>query len=195
MNIDPFMKKRLVIGCAIFVGLLLLGGLFSLAGSSKKTALSVNGLPLNIITTAATYIKAHENAIGADQSSPTSWVKLVKPISTSEWYRRLQPTSDSSTGSSSYSYSVAHENNYRVAAVVNDCIWVGTEPNLKTSTSVKIQCAVYDNVVTSNGIAVTPGSLPYGWASVGQQSPTVLTLVEQNSQWLVDDQPVDQQTE
>ena len=154
-----------------------------------------NGVPDSIIKPVTTYIQAHEDAIGADQTSPTSWLDSVKSVTTTEWFKKLQPPQDNSTGSASFPYTTAHNSGYRVAARVSDCNWVGVSPDLGNTTSVKVLCSVYDSVFTTQGVAIPSSSLPYGWASVGQQAPVVLSLVKQSSSWLVNDQPVDQQTE
>lgn len=194
MNIDPTQKKRLFISIMIFLAILTIAGYFNLHHTARKPPAPA-AVPSTISRPAITYIKAHEDAIGADQTSPSSWTDQVKSITTNVWYQSLQPPQENQTGSTSYPYQVAHDNGYRVSASVGDCQWVGTPPNLQTTTKVTIECAVYDSVVGADNSTVNPSSLPYGWANVGQQSPAVLTLVKQGSGWLISDQPVDQQTE
>ena len=192
MNIEPVMKKRLIIGATLFVVMVIVVGLLT-SGSAKKSM--NNGISDSIIKPVTIYIQAHENSIGADQTSPTSWLDSVKSVTTAEWFKSLQPPQDNSTGSASFPYTTAHENGYKVIAKVSDCNWVGASPDPDTATSVKVLCSVYDSVITTKGAAVLSSSLPYGWSSVGQQAPVVLSLVKQSSNWLVNDQPADQQTE
>jgi hypothetical protein len=192
MNIEPIMKRRLIIGAVAFIAIVIIVGLFTNGPTKKPTSA---GVPDSIIKPVTTYIQAHEDAIGADQTSPTSWLDSVKSVTTIEWFKSLQPSQDNSTGSASFPYTTAHENDYKVVAKVSDCNWVGVTPDPDTATSVKVLCSVYDSVTTTKGDAVPSSSLPYGWSSVGQQAPVVLSLVKHSSSWLVSDQPADQQTE
>jgi hypothetical protein len=195
MNIEPKMKRRLIIGALALIALMLILGVATTGKKKAITKVDSTKVPAAIVQPASAYIAGREDAIGDDQTSPSSWTNSVKNSITANWYQSLQPVQNSSTGSTPYTYTVAHDNHYRVSAKVTNCIWVGSTPNISTIKSVTVACSIYDTVVHDNGSIVEASSLPYGWGNVGRQPVTVVTLEKQGSSWLVSGEPVDQQTE
>lgn len=181
-------RQRLVLGLAglLSISLLIFAGLHSGHKSVPKTSTITDAAPpAAAIKVTVAYIQAHEDSVGADQTSPTSWLDKIKPLTTASWYGKLQPPKSVSTSNTPYNYTLAHSQGYTVKASVSSCIW-DRQVMTPTSTSGAVTCSVYDNTYGSDGRVILSGNLPFGWAATGQQSAAVLKIVLQNGAWRVD---------
>jgi len=167
-------------------------------GSTTTTPLPTNPTPQNpipaaILATIKSYASARENSIGANQTSPTSWLTQVAPLMTAAGLASAKQYSPLSTGGS---YAIAHQNNWIISASVTNCVWASqeNEPTGQTvpSTTVgpltqaSVNCVLNDTVEDSTSHQPIPSaSLPYGWDRAGPQPPLSLVLVNQNGKWLI----------
>jgi hypothetical protein len=192
----PIYSSRRAKIILIIVVIMVVAALALLGASSHKTtqtklttAPSVPtsnpaGIPTGALKTIASYLQAREDSNGADQSSPTSWLTTVQPITTASWFAQLQP-SQSSTSSVSSNYTIAQSGGYIVQADVTGCVW-DNEIAQTTPTSGVVSCSLTDTTeYKSNHQPVTVSTLPYAWVYSGQQQPAVLWLVNQSGVWLV----------
>lgn len=156
-------------------------------GAKPKTtakAVTTAQPPASALNVVSKYLQAREDAAGADQTSPTSWLAAVQPISTKSWFTQLQPTGSSSASSVPYTFTLAHQNGYTVKASAQNCIWT-RDAAQPTTVSGTVSCSLYD-VTYVDGLVVGAASLPFGWPYNGQQPPAVLKVVKQGTSWLVD---------
>lgn len=179
-------KQRLA---AVFAAILLVIMLVVAARSGHKTTPAPSTTaaqpPAAALKTVTAYLQARENNLGADQAGPTAWLSTVQPLSTPEWFAKLQPPDTPQTSSTSYNYRLAHANGYTVKANVTNCIW-DRDVMLPTATQGAVICSVYDTTYGSGGRILTPANLPFGWTATGQQPAALLKIVLQNGKWLVD---------
>ena len=160
-------------------------------GTTGNPADHPDAVPNGAINVVTSYISAQQDAVGADQSSPTSWIASVQSITTPSWFAELQPK-QSSTGSTPNEYRVAHSNNYTVQASLSGCIWDKRFPH-PVPTSGTIYCQLNDTTINqATGATVTGSSLPFGWSRTGSQSPVDVSVVQTNGNWLVSNIPAAQ---
>ncbi|HVS58458.1 MAG TPA: hypothetical protein VHD60_01835 [Candidatus Saccharimonadales bacterium] len=180
----PLRRNRLiVIGVVLvfFVALLFLVFYRSHPSSSQNIAAAP---PQPAISVVEAYVQAREDQVGADQPSPTSWLAIIKPLTTSSWFTQLQPPSQSAGGAGA-DYFTAHTQGYVVKASLSNCVWnTNVTP---TTTQGVISCALSDSVIQqSTGQAVPASSLPFGWTRNDRQLPVTIKVVNQSGKWLVD---------
>lgn len=141
--------------------------------------------PTDAINTTTSYIQARENSIGADQTSPNSWLSSIQSISTPAWFNSLQPKQDPLMGSETNDYRTAHQNNYIIKTTLRNCIW-DFKITRPTSTTGVIYCELTDTTLYNSTKATVPNPLlPFGWTRTGNQIPAILYLIKQNNVWLV----------
>src|SRR5438105_3876627 len=135
--------------------------------SSNLTVATVTPPP-DAIASITKYLSAREDSVGADQTSPTFWLNIVKPLVTQEMLTSLQPNPNNQTSSVSNEYYTAHNNGYVVKASVNNCIW-SLEAMEPTANAGIIYCELTDKTVNkSTGFEIPASSLPYGWSRNGK---------------------------
>ena len=147
------------------------------------------------VLTITKYVSAREDSIGADQTSPTSWLGQVKPLMTPAGYATAPQYGPLSSGGA---YATAHQMNWKISTSVSSCVWAiqGNEPtgssSAATSTTApitqgQVTCTLDDTVVNSaTGAPIATSTLPYGWAATGAQPPVVVSLIDQGGVWLID---------
>ncbi len=143
--------------------------------------------PQEVLAVVNAYIQARENAVGADQTTPTAWIAKVQQITTTSWFTELQPKGDSSTAGGLADYYLAHRNGYIVKTRLSQCIW-DFKIALPTANNGVVYCELNDTTVSqATGAVISASSLPFGWSHTGRQIPLTLKLVKQNHSWLVNE--------
>lgn len=135
---------------------------------------------------ATKYLQAREDAVGADQATPVSWISTVKPITTGVWYKSLQTNANTLASSTLPDYDTAHADNYVVKVSINSCV-IDNSIAKPTKDDEYLFCALKDTTINKATGAVIPNSAlsPSDWTKFGYQSPPTLQMVKQNGQWLV----------
>jgi hypothetical protein len=178
-------RTRLITGLIIALALIIFLAIYS--HSNNQTPLkSGKTLPDEVLNVAKQYIQAREDSMGADQSSPTSWVNSVKGVLSEDWFNKLQPPASSTTGSTPYNFTFAHQNGYVIKSNLSHC---GVNDILfkPTDSNAVVACSLEDQTVKqSTGVAIAAADLPLGWSYVGKQTPPQILLVKQNGKWLID---------
>jgi hypothetical protein len=158
------------------------------SSSSSTSSNNTNKPTAAAVAVVRKYIQAQQDSVGADQTSPTSWLASVQAITTPSWFASLQPQT-SSTGNVPADYNTAHDNNYIVTAAMTSCIWNLQYPP-PTATSGTIYCQFSDTTLNkADNTPVTGSSLPFGWTETGPQSPVSVQIVNQGGSWLVTNVP------
>lgn len=186
MEASNMPRKRLVAFVIVLVIVIFAILLGLMLGARQSNAPEAYSKPSDEVMAVVTkYIQSREDSIGADQSSPTSWLKDVKAITTASWFASLQPVSNPSTGGVPYSYTYAHQKSYVVKANLNTCYWEGLSGG-PTKNGGTVLCALSDTTIDMDSGKVIPASsLQIGWTRTGKQLAPRLELVMQNHQWLV----------
>lgn len=178
-------RPKIIIVITIFVVLL---GLFAALSRHKNNGPQDNRFkpPASAVDVVTKYLRLRENSVGADQSSPDSWLMQIKPLVTAQWLTKLQPISNAPTGNVPRDYYTARSNGWIVKALVTDCIW-DTKSVQPTISSGVIICKLSDQTVEKNsGSVVSASSIPFGWGHNGRQLPPAFNMVKQNGNWLID---------
>src|SRR5579859_237023 len=89
------------------------------------------------------FIQARENAVGADQPTPSSWLTNIKSLVTDSLFSTLQPAG-STTSNTSADFYTSHSNGYLVKANLTDCSWI---VNTSDTASGIISCALNDSTI------------------------------------------------
>jgi hypothetical protein len=176
-------RKKLAIAG---LGLLLLIIVVVVIGARKNAAPQGGKAPsAEVLAVVQKYIQAQEDSVGADQSSPTSWIDGLKSITTTAWFAKLQPVDNPSTGTTPYNFTLAHQNNYTVKANLSGCAWdnITLKP---TADKGLVNCSLSDETIQrTTGKSIPAADLPFGWTAVGPQDSPRLVLVKQAGKWLV----------
>jgi hypothetical protein len=158
-------------------------------------------VPAAALTLIQQYLSDREDSIGADQTSTTSWLTQVTPLMTANG---LASANDYGPYSTAGDYGVAHQYNWVIQVKLTYCTWATPTPSdlpsattttapPLTATSGEVTCTFDDTVLNSATKAViAPSQLPYGWLTTGPQPVATLALVNQNGQWLIDNDLTDQ---
>jgi hypothetical protein len=179
------MRRRQLL-FAFSILLIIVISIFAFMHPRKDQLSAGKVLPDEVLSTVRQYIQAREDSLGADQSSPTSWINSIKNISTQKWYNQLQPPADSSTGSTPYNYTFAHQNGYIVRASLSNC---GLNDILLKPAQDRalVACSLEDQTIKkSSGESISSSDLPFGWPYVGRQTAPQIIIVKENGKWLVD---------
>ena len=146
---------------------------------APKSYSPVTGQALNDITQ---YIDERENQNSVTQQSPTSWVQAIKPYVSSSFYAQM--SQQGSAPSPQGEWDIAQKGGYIVNAQLSDCLWNGGIEPL-TPTSAAISCNLTDITEFTNGQAVPPSQINYGWQYEGQQVQVDLLMINNGSGWVV----------
>lgn len=177
-------KRKLVYATAALLIIIIAVIGLSLSGDKKPKAGKEPSK--EVLTTVQAYVQAQENSIGADQTSPNSWLDRVKPITTSAWYKSLAPPPNPSTGDASYNYTFAHQKNYTVKAILTNCVWDSTL-SPPTDQAGLVDCQLQDQTINrSTGGIIAASDLPFAWTATGKQLDPRISVVQQVGKWLVD---------
>ncbi len=189
-------RKKLVVGMVVLVLAIVIAiiGASSFhktpkgstpAPSKPSGTTNTTGVQTSALAVVNKYLQAREDSVGVDQSSPTSWILSVQPITTTAWYAQLQPPTNSSTGTVGASYYIARSHNYIVKADATSCVW-DDEIIQHTSTTGAIRCGLSDVTIDkTTSLPVQASTIPFGWVYTGQQIPPIIWVVNQNGTWLV----------
>jgi len=182
MNPQPQNKaKRLIIAGVILWLLVIFVAIFVELHNRNSTQ-----PPSAAINTVTKYLKARENNIGADQSSPTAWLAVVKPLVTKAWFAQLQPPPNPQASTITNDYRIAHEDNYIIQSSITGCRWEDKNGVEASSSKGNIYCTLTDTTLSRATERVVPASsLQYGWVHSGLQETPVLELVKQKNAWLI----------
>jgi cytoskeletal protein RodZ len=142
----------------------------------------------SVVPVITEYLAAREDAAGADQATPTSWINQVKSISTGTLFNTLvQSKANTMAAANKESFVIAHTYNYVVKVTVNECI-IDNSISQATKTSEYVDCALTDAIVNpKTGDTVSNTALiANDWSKFGVQSPhPTLQMIMQNGKWLV----------
>jgi hypothetical protein len=176
-------RRLLTAVSALLLLFLFIGLLWEHSNKAPRADSSVSKEALAAISR---YEQAKQNSVGADQTSPSSWLNEIKPITTPSFWSSLQPNSSSTTSDVSYDYTYAHQNNLVVRISLSNCYWssIYAKP---TANSGVVLCGLNDTTINSKtGQTVPVDSLQFGWTRTGKQTPPNLTLVKLNNHWLIE---------
>lgn len=137
--------------------------------------------PAAMNAVASSYIRAREDAAGADQSSPGSWLGSVRRLITPAGYATLRR--EVAGGSAGEAWALLHRHHWQVLATVT-CSTDQEAGRPSTSRAV-LACQVIDTTVGPSGSPVPAGSLPELWAYEGAQPTAYLVMAGANGHWLV----------
>ena len=154
----------------------------SIEPSADPTTVPTMGeAPSETISVAERYLDARENALAWNHDKPSSWLKEVKPIMTTDGYQKLSE-GYSDEGNPGYAWSLSHREGLAVK-VATDCAVPSAAGSTKTQ--VTLQCGVTDQVVDKSGKPIPLTKIPDAWTHVGPQPPAVLSLVAKDGEWLI----------
>lgn len=129
------------------------------------------------------YIQTYENRDSAYQNTNYTWINSLKNILTSSFYNQLmnQYTSVGSTGSTGANYLISHQNNFKIIPSINNCLIQAT-----SSTQFTVACNI-TNLVVNNKTSqiINKTNIPFGYTLNGQQSSLMITINNQNNQYLI----------
>jgi hypothetical protein len=182
MNIS---RKKLALILLIILVVVVL--LISFSSHRKKNSNPVlsSTLSSEALSVVTKYLQARENSVGADQSTPNSWLIAVQPITTTSWFSQLQPNPNPSTSNTSNDYRQAHQYNYSIKVYLSGCTWSNNLAS-QTATQGAVACRLSDTTIDRATNTTVPAlSLPFGWTHNGQQVPPKLDLIKQNGQWFI----------
>jgi hypothetical protein len=170
----------------VFILIILLIYLFFHFSQKPKPGGAVSS---DIIAIAQKYLSAEEDSVGADQSTPNSWLNQVRSITTSSWFSQIQPAT-TSTSSVSAQYYIAHNKKYVVKTELSNCIWVSA-PTRAAPDSGTVFCSLSDKTIDQQtGAEISGSSLPFGWTYSGPQAQHNLYFLKQNGHWLINNDVV-----
>jgi|SRR6185369_11220060 len=142
-------------------------------------------VPAQLVASVVAFVQSRENNVGANQTSPTAWLKAIQPFLVPSYFNQLQPPLSSRVDGGSAEFKMAHDNNYIVNAVVTSCVW-DVEQGQPTTTKGDVVCDVTDNTTKGiNGPVIPDSGLPFGWTRTGRQPAAIVEAVNQNGTWLI----------
>jgi len=194
-------KIYALVGGAAFVALCIAGVVWALGHGPQKAGATPTPTPHVIPTSTPNsdviapdelktvikaYAQAHENAVGANQATPVSWIDSVKSIVTPSMLASLQPPAGADINSGSDEFRTAHANGYTVKVALGQCNW-DYEQGSPTPTEGIIGCDVTDTTINQNtGKEVVAADLPFAWTHTGLQTTYILKVTKQSGKWLID---------